>query len=167
MKNRTMPAGRQGFTLIETVVVVSVLAVIIVTITSLLVNSFKARSKINLADTLEQNGSYILSQITNDFLNSDGGNAICGGSSLTLVSRQDGGTTVIQCNEGANIASNSASLTQGVTVSNCGQFVSCDLGTDGKVSAINIDFTLSSGTAGAGVENTGSRSFQTKVAARN
>jgi hypothetical protein len=52
-------------------------------------------------------------------------------------------------------------------VSNCNTFVSCDKDTDGNVTAINVSFTLSAGTTGSGVENTGSRVFQTKVAARN
>jgi prepilin-type N-terminal cleavage/methylation domain-containing protein len=161
-----------GFTLIEMVVVVSVLAVIMVTISSLLINSFKARNKINVSDVLEQNGSYVLSEVRNDFLNSDGKNADCGdGTQLTLISRLDGNQTVIQCNEGADIASMSATMTvklnHGVSVSNCVQFVSCDTDADGNVTAINVGFTLSAGTAEAGVENSGSRSFQTKVAARN
>lgn len=158
---------RQGFTLIETVVVVSVLAIIMITITSLLINSFKARNRVDLTDVLEQNGSYVLSQITSNFLNSDGKNTVCSGSSLTFVSLQNGASTTILCNEGGNIASNSASLTGGVTASNCTQFVSCDTDAIGNVTAINVGFTLSSGVVGSGVENAGARSFQTKVATRN
>jgi hypothetical protein len=58
-------------------------------------------------------------------------------------------------------------LTKGVTASNCDQFVSCDVDANGEVSAINVSFTLSAGATGSGMENNGSRSFQTKVAARN
>lgn len=160
---------KQGFTLIEMVVVVSVLAVILVTITSMLINSFRARNRADLTDTLEQNGSYILSEITKNFLGSDMAGVTCGGNSLTLINKKDGDQTVILCTDGANIASNSANtvvLTKGVTASNCSQFVSCE-GTPGSVSAINVSFTLSSGAVGSGMENTDSRSFQTKVAARN
>jgi hypothetical protein len=146
---------------------VSVLAVIMITIVSLLLNSLKARNRVDLTDVLEQNGSYILSQVGSDFLNSDGKNAVCGGNTLTLVSLKNGEQTLIQCNEGANIASNSASLTSGVTVSNCANFVNCDTDDNGNVVGINIGFTLSSGDLGSGTANFGSRSFLGKVAARN
>lgn len=158
---------KNGFTIIEMVVIVSVMAVIIVTIVSILLNSFKARNRVDVTDTLEENGSYVLGAITNDFLNSDGKHAVCGGNSLTFVSKQDGGTTTITCNETGDIASNSASLTQGVTASNCAGFVSCDTDSDGNVAAINISFTLSAGTSGSGAENAASRPFQAKVAVRN
>lgn len=160
---------KQGFTLIEMVVIVSVLAMILVTVTNVLINSFKARNRSDLTDTLEQNGSYILKEITKNFLGADMAGVTCGGNSLTLINKKDGNQTIILCTDGANIASNSANtviLTKGVTASNCSQFVSCE-GAAGSVSAINVSFTLSAGATGSGIENTDSRSFQAKVAARN
>jgi hypothetical protein len=116
---------------------------------------------------LEQNGSYILGEITSDFLNSYGGVAQCGpgGDTLTFKSVRDSEITTITCDDSlGRIASNSAVLNVGATVSGCENFVSCETDADNKVTAINIGFTLS---VGEGVGDTGSRSFRTKVAARN
>jgi type II secretory pathway pseudopilin PulG len=155
--------GGLGFTLIETVVVVSVLAMVMITIASVLMNSFKARNRADLTDVLEQNGSYVLSQITNDFINSEGKNAICGGDFIAITSIKDGVGTTIQCNDGVSIASNSAILTNGV-VPICPQFVTCEYDTDNNVTAVNIGFTLSMVSLSG---DSGQRSFQAKVAARN
>ena len=157
---------KKGFSLIETVIIVTVLATVMVTITSLLLNSFRARNRVDMTDTLEQNGSYVISEITKNFLAADAKNVTCAGNQIIMKSIKDGQDTTIICNEGVSIASNSANLTKGVKVTNCGQFVTCD-GNAGEVTAINIGFTLTSGVPEAGVEDSGTRSFTAKVAARN
>jgi prepilin-type N-terminal cleavage/methylation domain-containing protein len=168
---KAMPASRQGFTLIEMMVVVSILAVIMVTVISTLLSSFKAKNRVDTADRLEQNGSFALNEIRNNILNSDGKNVTCGvGSSITFVNRQDGQQISIECIEGGAIASVSAGLvtdlTVGVSASNCSNFVNCDTLATGEMTAANIGFTLSVGAPGAGPENYVSRSFLTKVAVR-
>ncbi len=163
---------RNGFTLIEMMVVVAVLAVIMVTVVSVLLNSFKASSRVDVADRIEQNGQYALNEIRNNFLTSNGLNVTCNtGDSITYMNQLDGNVNTLQCIEGGAIASVSATtttnLTVGVSASNCNNFVTCEVTSTGMVTSANIGFTLSTGVPNSGSENYVSRSFTTKVAVRN
>lgn len=163
---------QDGFTLVEMMVVVAVLTVVMVTVSGLLLNSFKASSRVDVTDKVEQNGQYALNEIRNNFLTSNGINVTCGvGGSITYVNQLDGNTNSLQCVEGASIASISGgrttNLTVGVSASNCSNFVTCDFSPEGLVTSANIGFTLSAGTPNAGLDSYVSRSFETKVAVRS
>lgn len=170
---KAIPAGRQGFTLIEMVVVVSVLMVLMVTITTVLVNSFKARNRVDVSDRLEQNGNGALMEIKNNFYKASGADIVCPvsggiGSSITFKNINDGKLITLTCFEGAQIASGSAKLTSSdVRVTGCGSFVTCVKSPTGEVMAVDFSFVLSSGVIEAGTENFSSRKFESKVTVRN
>lgn len=162
-----------GYTLIEMMVVVGVLAVIMVVVTSTLLSAFKAKSRTDTVQKLQQNGNYVLEEIRNNFLKSDGKNVNCAANSVSFINRMDGQQIQLICNEGASIASVSAStgvtknLTVGVSATGCGGFFSCETSPTGEVTAANISFSLSAGVPESGPENYISKSFATKVTVRN
>lgn len=165
-----MKKNNSGYTLIEMMVVVGVMGAIMVVVTSTLLSAFKAKSRTEVMGQLQQNGNYVMEEIRNNFLKSDGKNVVCSGNSVTFINRMDGEQIQLVCNEGFSIASVSAAidknLTVGVTATGCGSFFSCERGTDGEVTAANISFTLSAGVPESGVENSISKSFSAKVAVR-
>jgi len=166
---------RNGFTMIELVVMVAVLAMILVTVTAVMLNSMKARSRVETGDRLEQNGNLVLSALRDNFLTSNGQGVSCLltgqsgiGSSVSFINRNDGVQITLNC-AGGRIASNSAVLTSSdVTVSDCSTFVTCDTlpSSGGIVSVANFSFVLKSGVTEAGIEGYASRRFETKVVVR-
>ena len=164
---------KNGFTLIDVLVSVSVISLIIVVITGILMNTLKVKTRVSIADVVERNGTFALAEIRRNIINSSAKSIVCaaGGSSLTLAG-QDGQLTQIICNEGGKIASSSANgvvdLTDSdVTVAGCGSFVSCSTAPSTEVSMVNIGFILASGVEEAGVESYVSKNFEIKVAVRN
>lgn len=164
---------KKGFTLIELVIVVSVLAIILVTVTTVLLTSFRARSRVDISDKLEQNGNFALAEIRNNILNSDGQNVVfCGGNTISFVNKQDGATITLSCADGDKIASASA-VTQRLTSAdvvalNCATFVSCSSLVSGIVSTVDFKFVLATNTMpSVGIAETISRAFETKVVIRN
>jgi prepilin-type N-terminal cleavage/methylation domain-containing protein len=170
----------KGFSLIELVVVISVLAVMMVTVTSVMVNAFRARSRVDIADKLEQNGNLALNEIKNDILRSNGSNVSCAmqgsgdvGTSISYINREDGQQTTINCLEGIKIASSSANpadlTSNDVIVQGCDTFVSCDTlpSSISTVSVVNFKFVVATSTMpSVGIAETISRSFETKVVIR-
>jgi prepilin-type N-terminal cleavage/methylation domain-containing protein len=173
-------ADKYGFTLIELVVVISVLAVIMVTVTNIMVSSFRARSRVDIADKLEQNGNSALAEIRNNIFNSDGrgiscllGGTIGIGRSIIFTNKHDGKETTLDCHNGSMIASESAdslSLTsEDVIVGGCDTFVSCEPlpSSPDVVSVANFKFVVSTSTMpSVGIAETISRTFETKMVIR-
>lgn len=173
---------KKGFSLIELVVVIGVLAVIMVTVVAILFSALRSRTRVETGDILEQNGSLILNELRNNILNSNGENVSCllsgmagVGNSIAYVNRFDGMTTTLLCREGAGsvIASSSAGVdfnfnSSDVRVSGCNSFVSCDTmpSGSGEVAVINFNFVLSRGDSNAPPESYSSRNFGTKVVIR-
>ena len=76
-----------GFTLIEIMVSIGVVSLIILVITGVLMNTFKAKIRVNIADVVERNGSFALSEIRRNIINSSAKLIVCPsdvGSSLTV-----------------------------------------------------------------------------------
>lgn len=169
---------KKGYTLIEMVVVVGILGIIMAVVAGILINSFRAKSRVDLADSAEAVGSRVIDQIKNNMIMAVGQGITCAltgdGSRITFASSEDGQVTTLACYEGSRIASESASgifvLTgSGVGVSGCYDFARCELfpnSTD-KVSAVNFSFTLSTGSSAAGAEKFVNRKFQSTVVTRN
>ena len=172
-----MNSIKRGFTLIETVIVVSVLAIIMVSVTSILFNSMLAGKKADAGDVLEQNGNMVLQAIRNLFLNSDGNNVSCGtigvgSTAIIFTNKHDGSTTAFDCFENVKIASESANSTnlfreQKLVVSGCDNFVTCDTfpSSGGRVSVADFSFVLTVGGTDNPAEYA-SRRFETKVVVR-
>lgn len=159
-----------GFTLIEMIVVTAVMGSLIVGITGILLNSFKAKSIVNYSDKVESNGIYIIGEMRKNLINADSKSVVCTSDSVTFNDKSSN-QTVISCTGGPPIiASASATTTQlsdvGITV-DCPQFISCSNSPiTNLVNKIDIGFTLTVGAAGQGAENLYSKSFNSSVTVR-
>lgn len=166
----------KGFTLIEMVVVVGVVGMLMTAVLLVLSGTFRGKTRVETADRVEQNGTYILAELRKIALGADGFGITCPaggvGESVTLTSYRDGGVTTLTCLEGDQIASESATaevvdlVAEGIRLSNCAGFVSCDLGSDLEVLGLNFNFTLSLGDSGFGAGLV-ERDFRSKVVVRN
>lgn len=171
---------RSGFTLIETIIIVGVLGVIMVTVTNVLINSFRAKSRIEVSDMVEENGTTVLRQIRENVILASGVGITCAvnmidvGSTLSLMNTVDGEVTNLVCYEGSRIASESANgsfnlTSSDVRVTGCDNFARCNLFPDSsdRITQVNLSFTLSSGNTATPAEQSKTRSFQSSVVPRN
>ncbi len=168
---------KKGFTLIEMVVVVGVLGVMMIAIMAILGGAFSGKKRLETANNVEKNGTYILDELRKISLETWGGGVTCPavgvGNEVTMASFRSGGITTFVCEEGVEIASESAVRSEsvvlsgtGIRVSGCSSFVSCDTQPSTEVSALNFKFTLSLGNTGYGAGEV-TREFQSRVVVRN
>ena len=166
---------KKGFTLIEILVVVTVIGIVMTAITVIFINSFRAKSRITVADILEQSGSQVLAELKDKIIAAPAdGIPVCGGSgfpssTITLTSGEDGGETILTCVEGSKIASSSANgafdLTPGnVVVSGCSSFVTCVEGD--RTKTVSFQFSLTSKDPDAFGESLVTRVFNSNVVTR-
>lgn len=169
---------RKGFTLIELLIVVGVTALIMSSIVGIMVQSFKAKTKLAWNEEIESNGTWILNEIRESLLEAAGDSISCsstGDTEFSMVNiRGNGETTLFECSESGDsyIASNSANLLKDtLRVSNCNNFVSCDTlplgGSDYRVTKVNLSFDLSPEALSTESPDYIRRTFQTSVVIRN
>jgi len=170
---RKLTVRRTGFTLIDAVVSLGVIVLVMTIISGVLMNTFKAKTMVNITDVVERNGTFALAEIRRNIINSmkDGMVCLAGvGTSLPLTG-YDGLVTRITCDEGVAIASSSAVevvLTDDdVRVTGCGSFISCGTAPSTEISEVNINFGLESGVAEAGKESYVSKDFKMSVTVRD
>jgi type II secretory pathway pseudopilin PulG len=166
---------KKGFTLIELLVVVTMIIMLMAAIVTAMTSTFRAQTKVNLSNKAMHNGSYALAEIKKNILNADAIGMTCPDATQVIFNNViDGDQTTIICDSvNKKIASISAKrptdiidLTSKseVSVVNCNNFVVCETGSNGVVTGLNINFTLSSGTT---QPNYIERSFNTKISVRN
>lgn len=161
---------KAGFTLVEMVVVVGVTGIIMAAITGVLLNSFKTKNRVNVADLVEQNGSMLISELRKNVVNGTVLDCL-GGSSVKVLNKSDQGITTISCASN-KIASSSASPAFSVDLSgsnvtvDCAGFAVCTT-VGGKITKVVFTFTLSGGSAIAGPANFVKKEFVTEVATRD
>ena len=166
-----------GFTLMDVMVSVGVITVLMGVVTTIMLNSFKAKTKMGLMEIVNQNGIRAMVEIRKNIINALEGGVICPvgvGSSLSVVG-VDGQTSYISCTDGSNIASASATngmveLTNSeVELSSCGNFISCDASPadSSVVSKVKISFSVSAGEAEAGVGGYVGKDFDLEVTVRD
>jgi prepilin-type N-terminal cleavage/methylation domain-containing protein len=172
---------KNGFTLVEIVVVLGVTGVVIVSMVGIMVQSFRAKSRLSWSDEIEAGGTWVMDKLRNGILDASGDTITCGpvgSDTFTYVSLKGGGeiTTVLCDDDGAStgIASNSANLLKdNLQVTNCSTFVSCDTlpVADGgyRVTKVDLSFDLSADPALVPTTSPDyvSRTFQTSVVVRN
>jgi type II secretory pathway pseudopilin PulG len=170
----------RGFTLVETVVIVGVLGVILIAVTNILLNSFRAKTRVEVADRVEENGESAMREIRENVISAMSVGMTCAvnvssdGSTISLQSINDGEITNLVCYEGSRIASESAkgnfNLTSDeVRVTGCSDFARCELFPDStdRIDKVNFSFMLSAGNLSAQPEKSRTRSFNTSVVPRN
>ncbi|MEX2007563.1 MAG: type II secretion system protein [Candidatus Levyibacteriota bacterium] len=177
----------EGFTLVELLAVIMVIAVVGGIVGAILISSLVGTNKTNSLDNVRQNGNYALLQVSKAIefsrnfygVSTDGVDYITDCTlpaiSPTPTSTQygnikimsdNGQIVVFSCNSGT-ISSNSASLidTNTVTASSC--FFTCSQDNIVQPPTIGISFTLTGASEGNFIENKTSVPFSTTVTLRN
>ena len=140
MSEKRKRAG--GFTLIETLVSIGILAIIATIVLAILFVVLRSSAKTQIQQELKQNGEEAVSIMT-DFIRR--GSAVSCTPSTIIVSSPNGGTTILSCDEDENrIASASATTVYLTSASvTCSEMtVSCSGSGD---SYVQFSFTLYSG----------------------
>ena len=164
--------NKKGFTLVEMLVVIGVLAIIVVVGSTIFFNLLKGSTKTRTVNLIKQNGSYALTimerMIRNGKIiqNSDG--QICESVMPKIkIENPDGGETEFSC-EGDRISSNSASLISNqVKVANGSCSFDCQRTSVFEPDVVTINFTLSQVQADVRPEEEASMVFKTTVVLRN
>lgn len=166
---------KKGFTLIEMLVVISMVAIIGSLVVTILVMTLRGSNKAELISTLKQNGNAAMAQMVRQirYAKSLDTPSSCitpvTTQSLTTTSLTDDQQTTFTCVTGANstIASNGASLldTTSGSVSTC-SFV-CSQQNIFDPPSITIQFTLTAKNANQLEETQATVPFQTTVKLRN
>jgi prepilin-type N-terminal cleavage/methylation domain-containing protein len=164
---------KQGYTLIEIVVVVAATGLIMTAVVGVILGTFRAQNRTKSDNKITETGSWIINELRKNVFNSDGNSVECGEDkkSVVIKSLNDGNLTTLSCSQLDNkIASVSAVgvgntyalNTNEVNIINCDNFADCEV-TNGTVTGVTFNFMLSSDTKGIG----SSKTFTTKVTLRN
>jgi len=143
-----MTGKKDGFTLIEIIIVISILGLVMTIFSGFLLATLRAGSKSEVVKELRQNGNYALQTIDSMLRNSVSLQSSCnlGGQSSIQIRNIDNGITVFKC-EASHLASNSGLLTgANVVVSNCS--FQC-LAQAGQAPAITTKFSISQTGSGS------------------
>lgn len=159
---------RKGFTLIEIMVVVGIFGMLMSVVIGVLLNSFKAKNRVELANLVEENGRFIQAEIRRNLLAAKGTTVLCPvgvGRSIGFENNLDGASTVISCVSGeiASDSANPVTLSADNMTATCTSFVRCS----GDSPTVDIEFDLSTGTAGSGGQNYVTRKFKQSMVVRN
>jgi type II secretory pathway pseudopilin PulG len=163
---------KKGFTLIEIIVVVTMLIVIIAGVIGAMTSVFRAQTAANLSNKVMKNGNLAMNEIKKDIINASSTGMSCpegiGTSSVTFNNIIDGDVTTLICTDN-KIASQSARetvdliSTNEVSVIDCSNFVKC-VYSSGIPTSVEFSFTLSSGTT---EPNYVEKNFNSTVSIRN
>ncbi|MBI2465336.1 type II secretion system protein [Candidatus Shapirobacteria bacterium] len=172
--------SQRGFTLVEMVMIVGVLGIIMVSVSNIMISSFRVKTRVEVADQVEENGTSVLRQLRDNIILATGVGMTCAvnsddiGSTLSFMNTNDGVVTNLVCYEEVKIASESANgsfdlTSPDVKVTGCNNFAKCELFPDSsdRITQVNLSFTLSSGNTSAPAEQSKTRSFQSSVVPRN
>lgn len=177
MKKYLPFAHRKGFTLVELLVVMTILITVGGVIISILFISFRGSSKAAVVTTVKQNGNFALSQMVKSIRYAKSlevpAPSMCTGSTnsptLTITSLSDNGQITYSCPTDMNdpITSNSASLidTSAVAVTYCS--FTCTQSSVSEPPRVTIQFTLTSKSQGGVLEGQSTIPFQSSVIMRN
>ena len=163
----------KGFTLVEMLVMGAMGAVLLTSVTIILVSSAKVANKSRLSKLIEENAAWINFELKKNMLWARGDSLICPsgvGSSIGIENRYDGQPTVIRCIDDDGIASNSANGVEltgdEVWVSNCANFVSCDFGSSTPLPRVDFNFRISAGRNTGNPDDFSQKDFQLSVSVR-
>jgi prepilin-type N-terminal cleavage/methylation domain-containing protein len=186
-KNKSLPAGRQGFTLLEILISVGILTIVSTLMSQVLFTTTQVNKKTELLGDIKQNGNFALDVIARMGRAAQDIETSCDGglpSALSARIRHNDNTeTVFTClsdGSAARIASVSGtgavaylssgnvtlSVSGGATCSDSSLTFSCPPAS-GIQSEFTVSFTLGQlGVAGSAFES-GKSSFQSTISVRN
>lgn len=154
----------KGLTLIEMLVVVSLVSLVGVMGTRFLFSTLRANRKSESLARIKQSGDYAIKIMAREIRNAQVVDTC--GLSMSSISL-DGAATVFTCNNVQGyIEKDGASLTTGgsdIALNSCS--FSCDLGTGGSPDSVTISFTLQKAPVGI-IEERVTMNFSTKVSLR-
>lgn len=159
---------KNGFTLVEIIVVIAILALIMVSIISVVVSILKAQNRTKSNTKVVSGGNIILNELKKNLTNSNRSTIVCSedNSLITFANNFDGNTTTISCN-GGKVASSSASTvylnSEDVSITDCSQFVTCYTQPSLEISSVKFKFGI--GSSVAGIES--NQDFEMEVTMRN
>ena len=181
-----------GFTLIEILVVTSLIMIIIGSISGIMSGVFSSQSKNKAVDKINQNGSWILNELKKNILNANSNgyngadsNFDCpmnGGTSMVMTNVKNREKTTISClgneDDGYKIASISGKIGVGTTIylfqknndlyldiDDCNNFVTCTTLPSLQLSKVSFNFSLGAGVFGLSTGIT--KSFSIDITLRN
>ncbi|HUV72185.1 MAG TPA: type II secretion system protein [Clostridia bacterium] len=155
--------SKAGFSLIEMIVVITILGLVAVIASGFLLTTMMAGSKAEATKEVRQNGDYAISVMETLILSSRSVGCTAGQSGIN-VTDLEGNMTTFLC-QGTKITSNSASLTgSNVAVSNCQFTCETDLGIP---TAVGIGFSVSQAGTNLRAAEKATMSFSTKVITKN
>jgi prepilin-type N-terminal cleavage/methylation domain-containing protein len=137
---------KKGFTLIEQLVAVGVLALVLIAGSNLFFSVIKSKRKVESLTSLKQTGEFSLKIMSNMLKNATEIVSACDEADTTAIEfkNPDGNTTEFVCDiDGHKISSNSAILVSDY-VTDCS--FNCDDAGAGKPPVVAISFTLEKGT---------------------
>ena len=166
---------KNGFTLIELVVAIAIVAVVVSAMVGLMLDSMRSTTKTIALERIEEQGSQAMREIRKNILLADPTTLICPSgpsSSLTFNSRTDGNDISLTCADtGIMYSSVAAGETIQLTSSDvgvsggCGEFIrSCV--NDSNTPVINVRFSLYLVSGGDRVTSA-SKTFESTMVVRN
>lgn len=159
---------RAGFTLIEVLIVVSLLALIFIVGANLFFSTLKGASKAEIVKEIKQNGNFALGIMKRMIRNSR--EIDCSTPNQITITNPDQGQTTFRLDASNRIASESASGTQFLTSSQtpASSFsLSCSPVTSGAPTEVTLQFRLTQPGYLTRAEETAQVDFQTQVNTRN
>lgn len=161
--------NKKGFTLIEMLVVISLIGLIAVTASGFLIVSLMSSAKANVTKEIRQTGNYALSVMEGLILTST--SVGCTSPNYVHVKDINGNLATFECRDGGSISSSSATITTpvnlistNVTVSGCNFNCSTQPGLPTKV---HLEYTLNKGDANSRPSERASVTFETEVLNKN
>lgn len=173
---KAMPRAFGGFTLVEILVVISILAIIVVAGSNMFFTLLRGSNKTKVLQSAKQNGNYAISVMERMIRNARN---ISGSGSSIVIQNPDGQQTTFECcgtSPDLMIASRSGTLTcqqtrltsGEVKVSSCPAVFSVVSGVIGtKPAVVTIKFSLSQAGITTRPEEQATIDFQTTVSLRN
>ena len=163
---------KKGFTLIEMLVVGGITAILFSVTVYVLFMSTRVAKKSQLESLVTEQANWLMSELDKNLSKAEVGTINCGGSTISFYDRDFGNDTTITCNEGARVASASASkatdfdlTSDEVGVIGCTSFFSCSFLASPQP-VIDIEFTMVAGNITGKNEDYVERNFKTSVVVR-
>lgn len=176
-KNHGYACRQAGFTLIEIIIIVGVLALIMVSLTSILSGVFNSQNKNKSNDLINQQGNWVIDEIKKNLVNSSSVGFTCPegiGQSVSFLNIKNGDRTILSCSGSSgnyNIASSSANganlfiKNNNLQITDCSNFVSCETLPSSEVSIVKVKFNLNANDVSSPAYVT--KDFELNVTLRN